>query len=119
MSNQIEFYKRFKNEFSQRTFNPKETIQWLCINKTIRMSWGYQKPTVLKKDNVITGLMFNVNGNHHKGWVLITLSWNDTYTLRFFSNQFNENKEKINDVYCDELQEKVDNSIEKIVDYNY
>ena len=38
--------------------------------------------------------MFKVNGHHHKGWVLITLAWNDTYTLRFFSTQFNEVKEK-------------------------
>ena len=119
MCNKTKFYEQFKNEFSERGFNPQETIQWLSSNKSILWSWGYQNPTALKKDDITTGLMFKVNGNHHKGWVLITLSWNDTYTLRFFSNQFNEKKEKITNVYCDELQEIIDNVIEKIADYNY
>lgn len=115
MSNKTEFYNKFKNEYSERDFDPKETIKWLTSNKIITMSWGYHQPTALMN----SGLMFKVDGHHHKGWVLITLAWNDTYTLRFFSNQFNENKEKITDVYCDMLQEIVDNTIEKIGIYNY
>ncbi|WP_064967627.1 hypothetical protein [Tenacibaculum ovolyticum] len=114
MSNKTEFYKKFKEEFAERPFNQKETIQWLTYNKIIAMSWGYQKPTALDE----YGLMFKVNGNHHKGWVLITLAGNDTYTLRFFSTQFNETKDKITEVYCDVLQETVDNAIEKIKEYS-
>ena len=114
MDNKQKFLQRFENEFSEREFDPKETLQWLSRNRITRASWGFQKPTALKE----SGLMFKVNGHHHKGWVLITLAWNDTYTLRFFSTQFNEVKEKITDVYCDELQERVDIVIERIKEYN-
>lgn len=115
MNNKAEFYNKFKNEFSEREFDPTETMKWLTSNKTITGSWGFQKPTNIMNK----GLIFKVNGHHHKGWVLITLGWNDTYTLRFFSTQFKETKNKITDVYCDVLQVVVDNAVEKINDYSF
>jgi hypothetical protein len=114
MSNKTDFYKKFKEEFSERPFDQNETIQWLTKDKIVTMSWGYQKPTILNN----YGLMFKVNGHHHKGWVLITLAGNDTYTLRFFSIQFNETKEKITEIYCDVLQDVVDNAVERIENYS-
>ncbi len=115
MSNKTEFYQRFKEQFAEREFDPKETMKWLTHDKIITMSWGFQNPIAIMD----SGLLFKVNGHHHKGWVLITLAWNDTYTLRFFSHQFKETKEKVTDVYCDLLQKTVDEEIEKISDYSH
>ena len=103
------FYKKFSEEFKERTFDPNETLLWLSINQTIKWSWGFQKPFSLFN----SGLIFQVNGHHHKGFVLITLACNDTYTVRFLNFEYEEVKEKLTNVYCDELQEKIDIVIEK------
>ncbi|CAH8295861.1 hypothetical protein EV196_1131 [Mariniflexile fucanivorans] len=114
MCNKTDFYEKFKTEFAQRPFDQNETLLWLNRNKIITMSWGFNSPTSLDEH----GLMFKVNGHHHKGWVLVTLAGNDTYTLRFLSAQFKETKAKITEVYCDVLQETVDNAIERIESYS-
>lgn len=110
MSNKTEFLIRFIKEYSQRDFDPNDTMKWLTHDAVITMSWGFKSPTTLGN----SGFMFKVNGFLHKGWVLITLAGNDTYTLRFFSNSFKEVKNKVTNVYCDELQERVDNEVERI-----
>ncbi len=117
--NKLEFYKYFLENYSKRSFDPKETLRWLTHNKSITMSWGFQKPQALPKDEDITGLIFIVNGNHHKGFVLITLAWNDTYTLRFLDTDYKEIKDTEEMVYCDELQVRVDSVIEHIEDYTF
>lgn len=108
MSKKTEFYKRFKTEFAERSFDPNETMKWLTHDRIITMSWGFQKPKGLSKKSENNGLIFQVSGMLHEGYVLITLAWNDTYTLRFFSDDFEETKEMRTQVYCDELQYKVD-----------
>ena len=97
---------------SQRSFNPQETMQWLKINPIWLMSWGARNFTKFED----TALFFTVSGNLHKGIVLITLAWDDTYTVRLLSGQWNE-KAKFENVYCDELAELIDNKIERINEY--
>lgn len=114
MCNTSQFLNRVKTEFAEREFDPQETLKWLSINKVMLWSWGFEKPTAIST----SGLAFKVNGHHHKGWVLITLAYNDTYTLRFFSQNFEETKPKQTNVYCDELQERVDIVVERIEAYH-
>lgn len=110
---QEQFFTQFENEFSQREFNPNDTLQWLSANRIILASWGFEKPLAIKN----SGLIFKVNGHHHKGWVLITLAWNDTYTVRFLNIAFEEVKPKLTEVYCDELQARIDEVVERIDAY--
>lgn len=93
-------------------FNPQETMKVLTHNIQIYWSWG-----VSRKHNLEDrGLLLKVNGHHHKGYVLITLCGNDTYTVHIISthgNTLNTYKE----VYFDDLVEIIDNRIEKIPEY--
>ena len=100
------------NTASERSFDPRETMQWLTRNKLWVMTWAARNFTNFENK----ALFFNVSGHHHKGIVLITLAWNDTYTVRLLSTQWNE-KAKFENVYCDQLAELVDTKVERIKKY--
>jgi len=102
------FYVIFKEELAQREFDPRETMQWLTRDTVVTMSWGFHSP----KNWENKGLLFKVNGALHKGFVCITLGWNDTYTVTLLNNQYNLTQEPITDIYCDELQYRVDILVE-------
>lgn len=106
--------KRFENieELVQREFNVDETVQLLKLNPNVFWSWGVEKTLNFKKK----GLMLLVNGHHHKGWVLIVLAWNDTYSYYLIEDGKSIKKEA-HDVYFDELQNRLDKDIEYIEDY--
>ena len=98
----------------EREFDLNETMQVLSYNKSIYWSWGVSKKINLNDQ----GLLLKVSGNHHKGCVLITLAWDDTYCVYIISNKgkiLNEYK----DVYFDVLTEVIDNRIERIKEYSY
>jgi hypothetical protein len=98
----------------EREFDTMETMQVLSYNKSIYWSWGVSKRTNLNDK----GLLLKVSGNHHKGSVLITLGWDDTYCVYIISNSgkiLNEYKE----VYFDVLTELIDNRIERIKEYSF
>jgi hypothetical protein len=100
------------NEVPQRSFIIEETFKLLSYHKIWLMSWGARKFTKFKD----TGLFFTVSGFHHKGIVLITLAWDDTYTVTFLSSQWNV-KDTFTNVYFDELAEVIDKKVERIADY--
>ena len=79
-------------------------------------SWGADKFTygVSIEGNPI--LRFKVNGHKFKGYVHIIYMPMDWYNIEFVSTR-NNLKHKIEEVYFDELQEKIDNYVEKIDDY--
>jgi len=110
----LKFNADFIAVYAEREFNPQETWQWLKINPILPMSWGLSRK--VNMDN--KGLLLRVNGNHLNGWVLITLAWDDTYTVRYFTSHFNPTKETQTNIYCDVLAETIDNVIERIDDYN-
>jgi len=96
----------------QREFDTSETVKVLTHNKTIYWSWGVSK--LFNCDN--KGLFLKVNGHHHKQYVLITLSWDDTYKVDYL----NRNLKVIDtqkDIYFDQLVEFIDNRIERIGEY--
>ena len=96
----------------ERDFNPQETMQWLRANPLWLITWGARDFTRFEDK----ALFFKVSGHHHKGIVLITLAWDDTYTVRLLSTQWNE-KAKFENVYCDELASLIDEKVERIADY--
>ena len=93
----------------QRNFDAKETMQWVTRNKLWVMTWGARNYTQFDGK----ALFFTVSGHHHKGIVLITLAWDDTYTVRLLSSQWNE-KAVFENVYCDDLAELIDTKVERI-----
>ena len=93
----------------QSEFNMSETMRVLTHNPNIYYSWG-----VSGKWNIQNkGLLLRVNGNHHKGDVLITLGWDDTYTVHIMSNRGRViSSHRM--VYFDQLVEIIDCKIEKM-----
>ncbi len=95
-------------------FNIKETIAQLKYNggSTLLMAWGAR--------NFVNffdkGLLFRVSGFKHKGYVLITLSGNDTYTVNLLNMKCDVVK-TMDEIYWDELTEKIDEAIELTKNY--
>ena len=75
-------------------------------------SWGVNDIGILSgtKENT-KGLCFRVRGRLFKGWVHIALNYDDTYIISFISTQGNV-KKTLENVYCDELTEKIDEVVE-------
>jgi len=96
----------------EREFNPSETLQLLQRYQFRFWSWGSNGFTNLEDK----GLLFKVNGNHHKGYVLITLGYDDTYKVYIISTQGNI-KDTYEGIYFDMLFETIDNRIERIKEY--
>jgi hypothetical protein len=63
-------------------------------------------------------LILKVNGHHWKNFVLVTLAWNDTYTVSLLDEDFNITK-TITEVYFDMLQNVIDTEIEYIEEYKF
>ncbi len=96
----------------QREFDPNETMKWLKAHPIWLMTWGMRN--LINFENKV--FFFKVSGRHHKGYVVITLAWNDTYTVRLVSNKWVE-KSRFDDVYCDDLVELIDAKIERVKQY--
>jgi hypothetical protein len=95
------------------SFNVKETMSQLQAGGKLKlMSWGFRNPTNFEDK----GLLFRVSGFKHKGYVLITLAFDDTYTVHLLNLKC-EIVKKMEMVYCDELTERIDNEVEKVQDY--
>lgn len=107
--------KNFENiqDLLQREFDVNETIALLMnYNTQIFMSWGVERMISISSK----GLLMLVNGHHHKGWVLVVLAWNDTYS--YYLLEANKTiKTEHHGVYFDMLQDMIDKDIEFIDDY--
>lgn len=100
--------------FGQREFDPRQTLELLYSYKSMFWSWGASE--FRYTDN--TGLVFKVNGHHHKGYVCINLGWDDTYTIRLLTPK-GEVKFEQEGIYFDELFDTLDVKIEKIERYRF
>ena len=96
----------------EREFNLNETMSILKRSGAVLMSWGANN--FVNYQNKV--LAFKVNGHHHKGLVLISLAWNDTYTVTIASTQ-NNVKKTYNEVYFDMLVDTIDTHIEMVEEY--
>ena len=95
------------HEVCERQFNPNETMRWLQLNPRSFFCWGIGRPYQWANK----ALWFTVKGRYLKGNVLITLAWNDTYTVRFLNDKW-ETIKVLEGVFCDSLNEVIDNNIE-------
>lgn len=101
------------DKLTQRDFNVEETIELLMrFNPTVFYSWGVERITNFKNK----GLLLKVNAHHHKERVFIILAWNDTYSFYLMDSENKVIKES-HEVYFDELQYKIDQTIEYIDEY--
>jgi hypothetical protein len=92
--------------------NPTETFQQLRPNTDRYWSWG-----VSTRINFMDkALILKVNGHLFKGYVVIALDYSDTYNVHLVTTHGNISK-SIENVYCDELAEVIDNNIERIPEY--
>lgn len=96
----------------QDTFNPSETMGWLTRDSRMYWSWGVSKKINFENK----ALVLKVSGHHHKGYVIITLAFDDTYTVSLVQTT-GRVKEMIEGIYCEDLQEFIDNKIERIAEY--
>ena len=97
----------------QREFSLAETLQVFNRNQPMYWSWGVSKKFNLNDK----GLLMLVNGHHHKGWVLISLGWNDTYSVHIISKK-GEILNEYTEIYWDMLGDKIDDRIERIPQYS-
>lgn len=95
-------------------FDVKETYQVISHNKMMFWSWGAASFRNINN----RGLLFKVSGHHHKGYVLITLCGNDTYSVHIVSTHGNL-KESFREVYFEDLQDTIDARIERIAAYSH
>ena len=109
------FQKDFLTEYAEREFDLLETMKQLKHNMRLYWCWGVSRLANYHNK----GLILSVNGRNLKGFVLITLAWDGTYTVRFFNTKYNEVKDKLTNVYCDELTNRIDSIIEYVPEYRY
>lgn len=95
------------------SFDVNQAFNLVKYDQSVYWSWAAQNPTNIQGK----GLIFKVSGYLHKGHVLVTYNTcPDLYTVTLLNGQYNEVK-KQDHVYCDELQETIDNLVEKQPEY--
>ena len=99
----------------QREFNVVETLTLLKrTNMNVWFSWGVSNLINIQDK----GLLMKVRGNHHKGYVFVTLGYEDLYQVHIISTQGNI-KESIEGIFFDNLQEVIDRKIERVSEYQF
>jgi predicted lipoprotein len=100
-------------------FDFNEAHKALRLNLVKYLSWGSHNFSIVSgTPTQCKGLIFKVNANHHRGYVLLTLEGDDTYTVHLISTHGNI-KDTLEGIYFDELTNRIDEKIEKIGDYKY
>lgn len=93
----------------QREFDVKETLAVLTHDKLVWWSWGVNPKTISSLGGKC--LVFKPNGRYFKGFVCITLGWEDLYQVHFVSNDY-KLKKSMDEVYFDNLVIAIDNEVE-------
>lgn len=87
-------------------------------NQIVFYTWGAKGFTLAateEKNEPV--LFFQVSGRKFKGVVMIIYDWADYYRIEFVKN--GEVTHKVDEVYFDELQNTIDEYIEKIKQYKF
>lgn len=106
-----EFVKTVASKYESE-FNLTETMAVLRRNINIYFSWGVSQ--VINFEN--KAMVLKVSARRHKAYVVITLAWNDTYSV-YLVNTKGEIKKEFKEVYWEDLVEIIDNEIERIPAY--
>ena len=89
-----------------------ETLKVISHNKVTFWSWGAH--AFKNYQNKV--LRFKVNGHHHKGHVYVAVNGSDLYDVYLTTTRGNIVKD-MKDIYFDEIQDRIDNAIERIGEY--
>lgn len=81
------------------------------------MSWGVEMITLIQEGGEDRAMAFNVNGNHFKGTIILSVNGADLYEIRFMQGGEIINDMTLEDVYVDEVIDLIDERIEKIPSY--
>lgn len=89
-------------------------------NRVVFFSWGAKGFTAAQGNNDAKEpcLRFKVKGMKFKGYVHIFYNWRDWYRVEFVSTH-NNLKKVVDEVYFDELQNTIDEYVEKIDAYAF
>jgi hypothetical protein len=93
----------------QREFDVKETLAVLTHNKVVWWSWGTNPKSISNLGGKC--LVFKPTGRYFKGFVCVTLAWDDIYQVHFVSNTY-KLKKSVEGVYFDMLVDTIDAEIE-------
>ena len=107
----------FKTELSKlgksmRNQNVQETLRLLKSQQVKMWSWGCRDFRNIEN----RFLRFTVSGHHHKGHVYISVNGSDLYNVYFTSNRGNL-KDSFEDIYFDDLVDRIDERVECIAEY--
>lgn len=100
--------QEFIDEKKERQFDPQTTFNQLMVNQQIMWCWGANHFEPFGED----ALTFKVNGYKHKGYVVITLGFMDTYDIHLLDYDGYQVGKTTNDVYCDQLTDIIDSLVE-------
>jgi len=92
-------------------YSMKELVRSMKMNPMV-WSWGAHNWTNLGNKF----LVFQVNGHHHKGFVMIGVNGLDLFDIYLITPK-KEVKETIENIYLEDLLEVVDKKVEYISDY--
>lgn len=105
-------------EMCERPFTPQVTMEQIvgCSDPIKFLSWGIDKRiSVLKdEDDDCVGMIMKLNHENYDDMIMITLSWDDTYRVRFV----NQNFDIVHDVeglFFDQLFEVINNKLERMM----
>ena len=112
--------------------NPTEIAQTIqeqlkqFLGMPVIWSWGQSALQAVSGEQLkhlgisgLGGLKFKVNGMHHKGHVLVSLNFADTYDVYICSIRKDTMtvKEKLEGLYLDEFGTWIDEQVELVEDY--
>jgi hypothetical protein len=83
-------------------------------NSMVYFSWGVSATYNYQNK----ALVLKVNAHHHKGYVVITFDYNDTYIVNIVKTS-GRIVATYENVYFDCLQEIIDDKIERIEEYSF
>lgn len=92
----------------------QETLMALRLNINVFFSWGGHAFTNIR--NKI--LRFKVEGRHHKGHIYVVVNGRDLYDV-YLTTTRGTLVDEIKDVFCDELQSRIDEKVEFIEEYEF
>lgn len=103
----------------ERSFSPKVTMEQLMSGSPSMkefISWNIdQRVSVLNNDEKeCVGMIMKMDNERYDDLVFLTLSWDDTYRIRFINQKFEVMKD-IEGIYCDQLFEVIDRTMENLV----
>lgn len=106
----------------------QDIFNQLQQSRAITLSWGASAFKTFRSEHFNKdlahrgGLLFKVRGHHHKGHVMIRVKGNDTYHIQFgrlHKGDFipSKTKESLDDIYCEDFVNLIDEQVEKISSY--